>query len=59
MAKVSTNPNVHFTPVKGLSHFSILAPANRVIADKILHDDGPNCNLTFTAEEMTKPVARR
>jgi acetyl esterase/lipase len=56
MVRTSTNANAHFVPVNGVNHFSILAPANRVIAEKILHDEGPTCNLAFTAEEMTKPV---
>lgn len=58
MARSSTNAKVHFLPVLGKSHFSILAPANRVIASKILRDNGPECNLTFTAEELSKPFAR-
>jgi len=58
MARSSTNPMTHFLAVRGATHFSILAPTNRLIADKILRDDGPTCNLTFTAEELSKPFAR-
>ncbi len=54
MARSSTNPNAHFVPVRGANHFSILAPTTRLIADKILRDDGPTCNLTFTEEEVGK-----
>jgi dipeptidyl aminopeptidase/acylaminoacyl peptidase len=36
MAKSSQNANAHFLAVNGATHFSILAPTNRLIADKIL-----------------------
>lgn len=55
MARHSTNPNIHFLPVRGATHFSILAPTTRLIAAKILRDDGPVSNLTFTEEELDKP----
>lgn len=58
MARSSINPKARFVPVPGRSHFSILAPVNRLIADKILRDSSPECNLTFTAEEVSKPTAR-
>jgi pimeloyl-ACP methyl ester carboxylesterase len=58
MARFSANPKVHFFAVRGANHFSILAPTNRLIADRILRDDGPACNITFTAEELSKPFAR-
>jgi dipeptidyl aminopeptidase/acylaminoacyl peptidase len=58
MARSSTNPNTHFLAVPGANHFSILSPTNRLIADKILRDDGPTCNLTFHEEELSKPFAK-
>jgi dienelactone hydrolase len=58
MARASTNAQAHFVQVVGANHFSILAPTTRLIADKILHDDGPACNLTFTAAEVNKPFAK-
>ena len=54
MAKLSTNANAHFVPVKGATHFSILAPTTRLIADKILKDDGAACNITITEAEVNK-----
>jgi hypothetical protein len=57
MARSSTNPKAHFFAVRGANHFNLLAPTNRLIADKILCDEGPACNLTFTAEELSKPFA--
>ena len=54
MAQSSTNPNVHFLPIRGATHYSTLAPANRLFADKILRDAGPVSNLAITEEEILK-----
>jgi hypothetical protein len=58
MARASTNPKLHFYPVKGATHFSILAPTNRLIASKILSDDGPTTNIAFSEEELNRLLAR-
>jgi Fe-S cluster assembly iron-binding protein IscA/pimeloyl-ACP methyl ester carboxylesterase len=58
MARTSKNPKVHFLEVKGANHFDVLAPTNRLIAEKLLRDTGPECNLTFTAEEVSKPFQK-
>jgi hypothetical protein len=58
MAKSSTNAKAHFFGVRGANHFDLLAPTNRLIAQKILRDDGPTCNLTFSEEEVGKPFAQ-
>ena len=58
MAKSSTNPNAHFLPVAGASHFSILAPTTRLIADTILRVDDATCNLTITEDEVNKPFGK-
>ena len=58
MARSSTNPNVRFLAVRGANHFSILAPTTRLLADKILRDDGPASNLTVTDEELGKLFAK-
>ena len=58
MARSSSNPKAQFFAVRGANHFSLLAPTNRLLADRILHDDGPACNLTFTAEELSKPFGK-
>jgi dipeptidyl aminopeptidase/acylaminoacyl peptidase len=52
MAKITKNPQIHFLPVRGVDHFSILAPTNEKIAAKILGDEGPTTNLTFTEDEL-------
>jgi dipeptidyl aminopeptidase/acylaminoacyl peptidase len=58
MAQASTNPNARFVAVQGANHFSVLASTNRLIASKILHDDGPECNLIFTPDEVSKPFVK-
>lgn len=52
LAGRNTSPLVHFHPVEGVTHFSILAPVNRLIARKIVADTGPDCAITFTAREL-------
>ncbi len=52
MALATKNPMVHFHPVKGASHFSILAPANALIAGKILADQGARSKIAFTEAEL-------
>ncbi len=58
MAAISNNPKIRFVPVAKANHFSVLAPTTRLIAAKILLDDGPTCNLAFTAAEVAKPFAK-
>jgi dipeptidyl aminopeptidase/acylaminoacyl peptidase len=58
MAGSSKNENAHFFAVKGANHFSILAPTNRLIAGRILKDDGPTCNLAFTEAELNKQFGK-
>ena len=38
--------------------FSVLAPLNQLIAQKILSDTGGDCNLTFTQNELQKLFQR-
>jgi acetyl esterase/lipase len=52
MEKASHNPLIHFHPVAGATHFTALAPLTRLIADKIVHDDGPATNIAFTKGEL-------
>jgi acetyl esterase/lipase len=54
MIQTSTNPKVRFYPVQGANHFSLLDPMTRLIAGKILRDEGPTTNITFTDEESIK-----
>ncbi|MBX9584875.1 MAG: prolyl oligopeptidase family serine peptidase [Gemmataceae bacterium] len=59
MAADSANPKATFLVVRGADHFSILAPANRVIAQKILTDTGPDCAIALTADELGRAVRGR
>lgn len=52
MARASTNPKAKFYPVKGATHFSVLAPVNRLIAKRIAADAGAETSLTFTEAEL-------
>ena len=52
MKKISKNDLVHFYPVEGASHFSILQPATKLVAEKILHDDGATSHIDFTETEL-------
>ena len=58
MARASTNPNLHFLPVQGANHFSVLAPTTRLLADKILRDTGATSNLEITEQEVNQLFAR-
>ena len=58
LANASRNPEIHFYPVKRADHFSVLAPATQLVADKILRDDGPNPNITFTQAELNTLFTR-
>lgn len=58
MAQSSTNPKAQFFAIPRANHFSVLAPINRLIAVKVLRDDGATCNLAFTVEEMSKSFAK-
>ena len=48
LLKASTNPLLHFYSIQGKNHFSTLAPITKVIAAKILLDDGPSSNIQFS-----------
>jgi dipeptidyl aminopeptidase/acylaminoacyl peptidase len=58
MSRESKNPKAKFFPVKGASHFSILAPVNKVIAQKIVADTGAETTLDFTEGELNKLFGR-
>lgn len=59
MRRASTNPRLTFVAVRGADHFSLLAPLNRLIAQKILADTGPACAITLTEAEAAAAVTGR
>jgi dienelactone hydrolase len=56
--ELSTNSNLHVYRVDGTSHFSVLAPVNRLLAQKVLGDTGPTCNIAITDDELRTAVGR-
>jgi hypothetical protein len=44
---------VHFYIVQGMTHFSILAPANQLIAKKIVQDDGAAADIQFADNDIS------
>jgi dienelactone hydrolase len=58
MKRGNTNPKVTFLTVRGADHFNVLAPLNRVVAQKILADTGPACDIALTAAEADQAVGR-
>jgi dipeptidyl aminopeptidase/acylaminoacyl peptidase len=58
MKRATSNANVHFYAVAGADHFSILAPTTKLIAQKILSDNGETCNISFSSQELSKLFGR-
>jgi acetyl esterase/lipase len=58
MRKQSTNPNIVFLAVNGATHFSVLAPSNELIAQKILKDEGSSTNIQITEAELQAANSR-
>lgn len=58
MATRNANPKVQFFEVKGGNHFDILAPINRLLAEKVLRDDGLTCTVSLTEDEIRKAMGR-
>lgn len=55
----STNALVHFQPIRGLSHFSELAPGTALVARKILADTGATTNIAFSEVELAGLIEGR
>lgn len=55
LSDASKNANVHCLLIPGRDHFDLLAPANKLIAKRILADTGSKTNLAFTAEDFAGP----
>jgi dienelactone hydrolase len=58
MKRGNTNPKVSFVTVRRGDHFSVLAPLNRLIAQKIVADTGPACGITLTEDDANRAVGR-
>jgi len=58
LSRASHNPLIRFHPVEGATHFSVLQPITRLVAAKILADDGPTANITFTEAELVQAMKK-
>ncbi|MEK8034063.1 prolyl oligopeptidase family serine peptidase [Ideonella sp. DXS29W] len=52
MKKLNRNPLVTFIAVPGTDHFCVLAPANALLARKIIDDTGPGTAISLSAKEI-------
>jgi acetyl esterase/lipase len=59
MRSKSRNPQVTFLAVDGASHFSVLAPANEVIARAILADTGPATRIELSEAQLAAALRGR
>jgi acetyl esterase/lipase len=52
LSKANRNPLCHFYLVKGPDHFSVLKRSNTLLAEKVVKDDGPACNINIEPNEI-------
>lgn len=56
MARKGGSDTVQFLEVRGGTHFSILAPVNKLLAKKILADTGDATPIALTVQELTSAM---
>jgi hypothetical protein len=49
---ISLNPNLHFQMVPGTDHYGVLGPVNELLAEKIIGDTEPDCNIKLSRNEL-------
>lgn len=59
MARKGGSDAVQFLEVRGGTHFSILAPVNRLLAKKILADTDDATPISLTAEELRRAMSSK
>jgi len=59
MRALSSNPKTHFLGVRGATHFSVLAPANALIARRILADGPDSAGVALDEAALAAAVAAR
>jgi dipeptidyl aminopeptidase/acylaminoacyl peptidase len=59
MEKANTNRNIRFLAVAGANHFNVLAPINKLIAQKIRNDFGARTNIKLTETELNQAYAKK
>lgn len=52
MGALCKNPLGHFYLVENADHFTVLAPVNKLLAERIIQDNGPKLNIKITSEEL-------
>jgi alpha/beta superfamily hydrolase len=58
LARGTRNPRIHYFPVEGATHFTVILPVSRLIAEKIVRDDGPESNITFDQKELAGVMSK-
>lgn len=58
MQRRNGNPAVRFVLVQRADHFNVLAPVNRLLAERIVNDTGPTCGIELTGEEAVAAMRR-
>ena len=56
LARANSNAFIHFQPVPGGNHFSIIRPVTRLIAKKILEDTGVSPKIGISDEELIEAL---
>jgi pimeloyl-ACP methyl ester carboxylesterase len=56
--KTFKNAKLQFQPIQGATHFTLLAPTNAYIAQKILSDTGTASNIRFQSGELSQVFAQ-
>ena len=54
MKRHNKNPKVSFFEIEGATHFNLLRPLTKFMAEKFVADKGPTVDLTITSDELNK-----
>jgi len=54
LSRASSGTPVECFRVRGGTHFSIIQPLTRLLAAKVISDEGKSCNIAISDEEMSK-----
>jgi alpha/beta superfamily hydrolase len=58
MSRSTRNEHLHFHGVPGTDHFSVIAPLTKLLAKKVLADNGEKTNIAFTEDELAALTGR-
>lgn len=54
LEQANRSDQAHFATVQGFDHFSVLAPVNQLLAEKVAADTGSSCSITLTEQELSR-----